>query len=352
MKYKIMASDLDGTLLKNDMTLSRENQAAIKLFSDMGGTFVVTSGRTYYEIPECVRENPDIRYITYSNGTAVYDKERGCDIISNRIPNETVNRVLDILADYSVYFSVYYNGISYIDAERLSDGIFEQHQVNSYYKELLLKSDRVTDYIGFCREAEALEAVVIFFSDDEDLEECKSRLKCCTGITVTSSIGHNLELCSEKAGKGETLTKLAEMLGVSKEEIIAIGDNSNDMTLLRAAGLAVAVENANEELKGVADVVCGTNEEHAAAYVVNKVLNLKRDRLAFVKEHKKPVIIAASICAAIIAALVLIFTLGGVNSSVRIGYVGNQTYDSWSGKYAYLDGKCRTLYIRTVMQFT
>ena len=75
-EYKLIASDLDGTLLKNDMTVSPENEAALAEFNKLGIDFVATSGRTFYEIPECVRENPSIRYVTYSNGTAVFSSSQ------------------------------------------------------------------------------------------------------------------------------------------------------------------------------------------------------------------------------------------------------------------------------------
>ena len=93
--YKIIASDLDGTLLRGDMTVSEKNLSAMNELCEMGITLALTSGRTLYEIPEEVRENKNIRYITYSNGTAVYDKELGRDIISNRISKESVNAVFD-----------------------------------------------------------------------------------------------------------------------------------------------------------------------------------------------------------------------------------------------------------------
>ena len=97
--YKLIASDLDGTLLKQDMTVSPENAAAIQKITDGGTIFVASSGRTLYEIPKCVRDNPNIRYMTYSNGTAVFDKLKGVDIISNRISKECASKVFDILSD-------------------------------------------------------------------------------------------------------------------------------------------------------------------------------------------------------------------------------------------------------------
>ena len=74
--YKLIVSDLDGTLLNEEMETGERNDAAIRAFFERGILFVPSSGRTYYEIPESVRENPYVRYVIYSNGTAVYDKKR------------------------------------------------------------------------------------------------------------------------------------------------------------------------------------------------------------------------------------------------------------------------------------
>ena len=85
---------------------------------------------------------------------------------------------------------------------------------------------------------------------------------------VTSSIGHNLELCSDKAGKGRALAELASILGVSRENIIAVGDNMNDTSMFSVAGLSLCAGSGNEDAKKLASHVICTNNESIADYIL------------------------------------------------------------------------------------
>lgn len=266
--YKLIASDLDGTLLKNDMTVSAENEAAIKKFTDMGIIFAATSGRTFYEIPECVRSNPNIRYITYSNGTVIYDKLLKKEILSNKISKEASGKVFDVLRDYDVLVSIHFDGRAYYDKNKTSQSYFTAYQVNNYYRDILLDATLIENIENCGRAASGIEAFVLFFRNDSEIDECKKRLEELDGITVTSSVEHNLELCSEKAGKGAALSALIDAVGVDGADVIAIGDNMNDTSMFSVAGLALCAGNGSNDAKIFADATICSNEEHVADYVL------------------------------------------------------------------------------------
>ena len=266
--YKLIVSDLDGTLLSSDMQVSEKNEAAIKEFSKRGITFSVSSGRTLYEIPKCVRENPYIRYIAYSNGTAVYDKEKKCDIISNRISRDGTNKAFDILKKYDTLFLVHIEGHAYFDKSKTADEVFKKYQVNDYYRAVLLNTVMTENLEKLARAADGVEAVVLFFSDDGDIERCKAELEGVSGISITSSVAHNIELCSSKAGKGAALAELAHILDISRSEIIAVGDGMNDSSMLDYSEIFLCAENGNEAIRKIAsDVVC-SNDEDIADYIL------------------------------------------------------------------------------------
>jgi len=335
--YKLIASDLDGTLLRSDMTVSEKDLAAIKELRDKGIIFAVTSGRTLYEIPEEVRENPNLRYITYSNGTAVYDKELGSDIISNRISKESVNAAFDVIRDYEVMLSVHSDGHAYFESEKNSDEAFTYYQINDYYKKLLVKDIMVSGLESFCRNSSGIEAVVMFFHSDAELEACRSRLLEIDGLTVTSSIGHNIEICSDKAGKGEALAALADMLGISGEDIISVGDNMNDTSMFSASGLALCVGNGSEEAKELADEVICTNEEGILDYILTRYINNIAEEHPKIKKKTLAAIIAAA--SAAVALFFAIIAISLSNSALRVGYAGMKNSSSWSGTYVKLDGE-------------
>lgn len=272
MKYELIVSDLDGTLLTEDMTVSRENEEAIKKISEMGILFTASSGRTLYEIPECVRKNPNIRYIAYSNGTAIFDKAEGRDIAENRITRAATNAAYDVLRDYDVLCSVHADGHAYVNTSSINDESCKVYQINEYYKSILLGAKRTESVEALARSSDGTEAVVIFFSRDEEIEPCRERLEGIDGLFVTSSIAHNIEICSRNAGKGEAFEILRKHLGIDREKTIAVGDNMNDTSMFDVAGLSLCAGNGSDEAKARADRVICRSDEHTASYIYNEIL--------------------------------------------------------------------------------
>lgn len=274
--YKLISSDLDSTLLSSDMTVSEENQKAIHALSEKGIYFVPNSGRTLSEFPTDVRENPDIRYLIYSDGAAIYD--RVSDTVSGAYLDEDVyQRLLTLLGEYESYLSVRCNGISYVDAEAFTEECMIYHQVGKYYRDFLFDTNvPKKDFDTFCKKLRNVEMICVFFHDDRELSECTERIHSMGGTMTVSSMEHNIEVLSDRAGKGNALLRLAESLGIPKEETIAIGDSSNDADMLSKAGIGLAVKNAWKELKEVADLVLPcSNDEHIARYLLENYIDEK-----------------------------------------------------------------------------
>ena len=269
--YKLIVSDLDGTLLNEKMESGEKNDEAIRAFSERGILFVPSSGRTYYEIPECVRENPDIRYVIYSNGTAVYDKLEKKLIISNEISEEESKRVIAICKKYDVYLSSHFDGHAHVPNISKKEDM-EHYNINEYYQNILSGGKCYGDISTLEKRRGGTESFVLFFHDDDELLRCQKELSQIPGILVTASVAHNLELVSARAGKGAALAEFADRLGIKKEEIITIGDSTNDTSMFEISGLSLSAKNGNEEAKRFADRVICTNEDGVAYYVLNNVL--------------------------------------------------------------------------------
>ena len=270
--YRMITSDLDGTLLQNDMTVSQENERAIKAMTARNICFVPCSGRTFSEISPEVRDNPHVRYLIHSDGAVIYDK-----ITNHRITmcmsHEICARVMDILADYETCYTVHYLGNAYIDAAKKNAASYSYHRVNDYFCKLIGESaaPRVS-FDDFCRSMEEIELFCVFFRDDREMEECKRRLEEIQEIQVVSSDSANLEIISKEAGKGNALLRLAKELGVDPAQTIAVGDSPNDLSMLKTAGLGLATANADRSLKKIADRVICSNNEHVAKFVLEKLL--------------------------------------------------------------------------------
>ena len=272
MDYRLVASDLDGTLLRNDQSLSGENADAIGQMVRQGVVFAVSTGRTYGEIPQCLRQDPHIRWYICSDGGLIYDKQ-------NNHHHEVCVRgslqklLLDILFASGCFFTAHSKGVSYYDGTRATTEQFRQNNVSPYFQQLVRECDvPAENFKSFCYAMDGIEQVTAFFSSDEVLMDCRQRL-LDTGLIETAwSNPCYMEIYHAYAGKGRGLLHLAEILGIAPQKTIAIGDTANDSSILQAAGLGLATDNAKPELKAVADAVICSNEEHVADYVLKHYL--------------------------------------------------------------------------------
>ena len=271
-KYRIIASDLDGTLLNNVGKISSENIDSITAFCNKGVAFVPSTGRTYSEIPEIIKNIPGIRYFIYSNGAVVYDRESETRIF-NGIDKDIAKYVFDIVNIFETHITFRHNGQGFVDSRFQSDAFFE------YYNVMLPHRRVVRDYSVFlddfkkvCYEYDNIEVIVVFFHSYEDKVRCRELIEQNQKLKAVESSEFGLEIMSVDAGKGNALHSLADMLGISYNETIGVGDSDNDSDLIRAAGLGLATSNACEKLKGIADEIICSNEEHIAEYILKHYL--------------------------------------------------------------------------------
>lgn len=269
-KYKLVCSDLDGTLLRRDMTVSDENKAAIHEMTERGVAFVASSGRAHTGLAEDVVECEDIRYLISSNGAVIYDKVQKKNILTNYMPNDVAERMFSVLKEYDVSIFVHCNGIMHVDDSLVRNRSYDRYNINSYYSGFIDETGkRVESTVDFAMECGNLEMVTVFFHSQEELDECTERILKMGEYKVVSSCAFNIEIFYKESGKGASLRALAELLGIPIEETIAVGDSTNDKPMLLAAGLALATENAFPELKAASDeVICHYND-HVAKYILD-----------------------------------------------------------------------------------
>ena len=270
VNYKIIACDLDGTLLNNSSRISDENIAAINELDKMGVLFVPCSGRTLSEMPQNIRELPSIRYIIHSNGAAVLDKVTGKQT-SISIPKNLNLEIFDLFNSYEAHICFRSNGRCFVDSKSQTD---EDHAYCNVCHDHSVIVKNFATYLDDLRSAvcsaENIEVFSIFFHNYDDKQICKNYLSLHKELRFTEVTEHNLEIFNIDAGKGNALYKLADMVGVPYSETISIGDSDNDRTVTQAAGLGLAVSNACESLKKIADEIICSNEEHVVEYVLKK----------------------------------------------------------------------------------
>lgn len=273
--WKLVACDLDGTLMRDDMSVSEENLYAIAQTAELDVEFVPCSGRTLCEIPEKVRNHPGVHWIIHSNGAVILDRRNG-----QRYPacmtREVAGRVLDLLYACDTHITIRQGGQSYADAAHQTPEDYVHNRVYAAHRSVLADYAVMLDnYKERIYAMEDIEVISVFFHSDQEMAACWKTLEESGEVTVVSTAAVHLEIMAASAGKGNALRRLCRILDISPAETIGMGDSGNDLPLMRASGLALAMGNGSEVLKKEADAVICRNDEHAVRYVLEKYLRCK-----------------------------------------------------------------------------
>ncbi|MBE6641149.1 MAG: HAD family phosphatase [Ruminococcaceae bacterium] len=265
---KIISVDLDGTLLDGNMEVSAENIAAAEELVRRGYLIVPNTGRAYNEFPPVIKELPIFRYYIYSDGAVIYDKATGRRIYTC-LSEETGRTVIDILEKYNAFPIVHDGETTYVNKDETNDADLARLRLNAGFCRIVYSTaNAMPDFWSFCRSLKRIEMICAFFEKDEDLAACRKELEKTGALHLASSHPCNVELFAIEGGKGNAILKLAEALGVPRESTVAVGDSTNDSEMIKKAGLGIAMENACDELKKIADTVACKNTEHILKYLL------------------------------------------------------------------------------------
>lgn len=259
MNYKMLVSDIDGTLLSDDRLISKDNLDLIRSAIDDGLVFVLCTGRmlpSAQEIGQII--DRDIPIIA-TNGSLTYVDGMVKSSYSLSLPNLRAVEEASKTSDIPLF---YYGQDSFYMTD-LSKDIFKQVYKNPKFDHQQFIIDSIEDL----EEKDIYKA--FFYSMETDrLEALKKRLGSLEEVNVTSSHWTNIEINHLKATKGQAISDLAQSLDIGLDQVIAIGDNHNDLTMIETAGLGVAVANGIEEIKDLADVTTVSNNQNALAQVI------------------------------------------------------------------------------------
>ena len=173
-KYKIVASDLDGTLLNKEQIVSEENHCAISEMNRLGVEFVPTTGRSMNEVNPSLINSPHIRYIITSNGAVVYDKNIGKTILTHYIPRDAVRLVLEAIRPYNVFIVAKDGGKSYFDKNKYNPEFLNTCGIDAYFGHIISQhAEAVEDLESFLLSSCEIEMIVLFFEFDEATCRCK-----------------------------------------------------------------------------------------------------------------------------------------------------------------------------------
>lgn len=282
---RLFAADMDGTLLNDKSMITDRTKKAIIKFQQMGGTFVVNTGREYTNAKKELDAAGIHCDMICANGAVIYD-QYGDVIEEHPLSSGLAREIVDIFDFYEMYVDIY------TSIGRVS--IVPAFEVAKYYQEQVLPAYEKEGKLYF-QMADVLKEVFdqmvyfdgmsqIFHSDIKIYKICSSsvntermrklRKKCETvsQIAMAYTSKYDIELTHEEAQKGSSLLHYAKRKNILMEDILAVGDSENDCSALSLPfGRTVAMGNATADIKKIAREICGTNQNDAVACLLEQI---------------------------------------------------------------------------------
>ena len=266
---RLIALDLDGTLLNDAKELTERTQRALEAASRSGIEVVLSTGRPVTALPQEVAHFPYIKYALTADGARIENLRTGELLFEGLIPKEMVRPIYDIFDDYDVIEEIYIKGQGYI-SERDIDHL-EEYTTNPAHAAYARRTRKRVEDIHDLLDQDIDKAHALFKSF-EDREDAMRRIRQIADLELCDAFPINLEVSAPGINKGEGLKILGEKLGIETKDMMAFGDSNNDAAMLQTAGVAVVMDNAYESVKEMADVIAPSNEEDGVAAVIEQML--------------------------------------------------------------------------------
>ena len=289
--YKLVAIDLDGTMLNQYGIITEKTKKAISKAQEKGVEVMIASGRAITSVKRFSKEINSNKYFISGNGAITYDIKNNKILYENILSKTKALKIIKICEENSIYYNVYTeNGII---AKNLS------YNTLYYYKDNLTKPDENRTHINI------VENVYDYFEQRE--EKILKIMICDEHKTVFNSIVRKLkelseievlevshmsrkiikqgtdeialeyfytEVSAKDVNKWNALEEIIGLMNISKEEVVTIGDNANDLKMITNAGLGVAMGESAPYVKQSADIIAPTNDEDGVAIILNKIFEL------------------------------------------------------------------------------
>jgi len=260
MNYKLIATDLDDTLLRDDLTISAETIQAMQEAVAKGVTVTIATGRSFPSAAKIANQvGLNVPIITYQGALIknLLDEEV---LYERTVPVESARMLLDFCEQRNLHLQLYHGDQLYVGEDN--------DKIKNYVR--LSKTPYI---VGDLRQwIDIPQPKMLIVDEPEVCDRLREELLPLLGdkLHITKSKPHYLEFMHKEGTKGHAITFLAEHIGCTLEQVIALGDAWNDREMLEVAGLGVAMDNALSELKELANYVTRSNNEDGVRHVIEK----------------------------------------------------------------------------------
>ena len=275
-RIRLVALDLDGTLLNSEKLISPRNLAALAALEERGILMVPITGRPFQGLPPCVLDLPGLRYTVTSNGATIRDLARNTILLERHLSAQAALAALDAGRDFPMIREVFRAGVGYLSQGDL-DALCQRYQADPAMRRYVLDSRKVLpgtveDFL--LADGEAVEELFFLTDSVAEKQRLYQRLAPLPGIAFADPFPRDLEVIAQGIDKGESLRYLLELLGLSPQEVLARGDRASDISMLHLAGIGVAPANADPEVKDAANHITASCDQDAVALALERfVLN-------------------------------------------------------------------------------
>ena len=264
-KYKLIVSDFDGTLCDDEKNVSERTLAAINGHISRGGYFALSSGRSFQSVSRIMKKLGLKGYVSCFNGALVADAESGEIVYAKTFTVEQGVFVLETLEKLGAYAQCY-EPERYFASERTE--YLELYEKFTDTKAIVPK-EKLSVYLA--KNKLRVNKILSMASENERDETIENLRKLLgKGFFITSGGKHLVEICVEGCSKGTSLNFIANRYGLTKKDVLAVGDSLNDLDMIAAAGLGLAVKNAEKTLLETAKVYPFTNCESAVGRIIEE----------------------------------------------------------------------------------
>lgn len=282
---KLIVSDMDGTLLAHDSSISKGNIEAIRYAQSKGVQFAIATGRDYSSL-KGILEAHDLKCFSILGNGAQFCNENGEILSSAYFPKKCFKQVLQIFDELKIHYMIFTANGFYSTAEPnvVRDAFIDRCVVQFKRKRedylddgcnqdmACIKLKKIGDLDDFINSSIDIIKVEAFNNDVSLIEKAKEKLQEIDGIAYLSSFDDNIEVTDKAAQKGLILENVIEELGYSKDEVMVLGDGLNDITLFERFKYSFAPGNANETIKAMAYQVVGACEEDGVSQAIYMML--------------------------------------------------------------------------------
>ncbi len=260
-KYEILITDFDGTLLRDDRTISKETVNAIVEFEKRGGKFVINTGRTKSAIDKIIYEYGITPLLLSANGAEFTNLKTGKTLFNKCVPNGLAYEFVKFVESLGLYV-FYYPENNFVVA--YENARSDRYQVNGKIVRKIYNP--VSEYVKLCGKS---TPKLLVFDDKEKLDKHFLTIKNkFENLEVIRSNDFQIDVNLKGVSKGTGVKQVAKYFGLTENDVIGVGDAGNDIPMLEVVGMPIAVQNAQENVKSICKKIVPSNNDNGIKFII------------------------------------------------------------------------------------